>query len=262
MRYECVTCGKDYSSKNSLRNLHYNENPSHAPDDWDECPGCGKRYHYVGSHWSHNESCVPDYTIEQENIIKGLLMGDATLRQRTKYNPRLVIPSITREYLKFLSDTFGILSTDVRLKADSDYSARKARENGLDRNATGDSYSDIYSLQLRSNRYLKKYTHWYESGEKVFPEDISLEPRTLKHWFVNDGSLIKDSYRPHLVIVTSNEIENKDKLHKMFNNIGVEIPNFTKKSIVFGVDESETLWEYMGEPLPGFKYKWPKKYHP
>lgn len=257
MRHKCVTCDKSYSDKNSLRHLHYNDNPSHTPEWWDTCPNCNKNYESIGSHWSHNPSHIPSYTEFQLSIIEGLVMGDATVRDRDTERPRLLLATINKEYLEYLSNIFGILSTEIRLKTTAKQSAKNDRKSGFNKSAKKENYSDVYSMQLRNHPELSQFSSWYDN-DKIFPDNIKLDPVTLKHWFVGDGSKIQGKRgRPHIVIVTVNEISNKEKLKVMFSEIGFENVRFDNESIRFLVEDSEKMWNYMGSPPPGFEYKWP-----
>ena len=39
---ECPDCEKEYSKKRYLVRCHFYDNPSHAPDSWEQCPSCDK----------------------------------------------------------------------------------------------------------------------------------------------------------------------------------------------------------------------------
>jgi len=68
----------------------------------------------------------------------------------------------------------------------------------------------------------------------------------------------------------SNEIENTNKVSEYFSNIGLPKPSnysiskrnsVTKNcNAVWTVEDSQKLFDYMGEPLPDFEYKWPEEY--
>jgi len=68
----------------------------------------------------------------------------------------------------------------------------------------------------------------------------------------------------------ANEIENTEKVGQMFENVGLPSPsnyNISERkdgsetcNAQFTVDQSKELWEYMGEPLPDFEYKWPRRF--
>jgi len=106
---------------------------------------------------------------------------------------------------------------------------------------------------------LDKYRDWYSSGKKVWPEDIILYPETLKMLYVGDGTIVDNpGGSQYLKICLKNKHNNIDKINKMFNKIGVQ-PRWHGYSVAFTVPKSHYLWNYMGNPPPGFEYKWPNK---
>jgi hypothetical protein len=64
----------------------------------------------------------------------------------------------------------------------------------------------------------------------------------------------------------NNQRKNKDKIEKYFQDIGHPVSRWRdtkvrderyKTSIIFNKKETEELFDYMGEALPGFSYKFP-----
>lgn len=252
-----MTCGKEYSKEGNLRSLHYGKNPNHAPDEWDVCNGCGKKFKEIGSHWRNSTCHMPEYTDKLHEITTGLVMSDACVRDRDS-NPRVIVATNKKKYLQYLSEKFGQLCTNVRLKETGEKLAENARKSGFNENASGENYNDVYSLNIRNNPELNKYARWYDSGEKVWPEDITLTPTVLKHWFVGDGSKIQGKRgRPHISIQVTNEYENKEKITNYFKQLDIHPSNYCQGAVLFSCDQSEELWDYMGEAPPGHNYKWP-----
>jgi hypothetical protein len=265
---QCATCGNEYVNVWQ----HYNENyPSHKPDHWPECPGCDERYKHLGKHWHKSDCEYPNLTQHQYEIVIGLLMGDGWIN---KYNgkPRLQCGMITKEYLEYLDEIFGIFSVGIHLKTTAEESAKSMRDRDFSPNAKEENYSDLYYWQSRKLPQLEEFVEWYESGSKVWPEDIDLTPTVLKHWYVGDGCYSNNS---HIVIGLSNESESEKKVRKFFERSNIPHPNRwvvrenTDGSInctaQWNVSESYELWEYMLEDghgiPPGFKYKWPEEFH-
>jgi len=63
----------------------------------------------------------------------------------------------------------------------------------------------------------------------------------------------------------ANEVNNTDKVNQLFENAGLLSPSnydISENNCIaeFTVDQSKELWQYMGEPLPDFEYKWPEEY--
>jgi len=225
------------------------------------CPECGKEYNSLGNHWQWNPKHRPEFTQQQKEIITGLLMGDGCINRGGK-KPRLTSNMISPNYLKYIDDIFGCLSTGVSLKLTAKENARKDRNSRFNANAEAKNYSNIYNWKTRRHPDLQQWADWYSTGEKLWPENIELTSTVLKHWYCGDGNWENSGTSNRIKISMENEMENIEKVFSMFINSGLPKPStYSGHKIVFTVDKSKELWEYMGEPLPDFKYKWPEKYH-
>jgi hypothetical protein len=225
------------------------------------CPECDSEYKSLGNHWRYNPEHRPELSDYQKDVVTGLLMGDGSLDSRDG-NPILTVEMVNKEYLEELDRIFGVLSTGVKHKSSAEEEAKRALHSGFE--ATGDpsNYSDKYRLRTRSLPDLKEF-NWYTTGEKIWPSDIKLTQTVLKHWYAGDGSLNNNGSRFYLEIHCSNEIDNKDKIGSYFDDIGISIDrwrddNYGKRrgAVVFNKESAEKLLSYMGDPLPGFEYKW------
>jgi len=230
----------------------------------DSCPQCGKGYKSLSSHWNQSSCERPNFTNHQREIIVGLLMGDGYITMCGK-NPLLECEMISKNYLEHIDKQFGIFSNGVSLSKTAKENAKQSRENGFSPNAKEENYNDVYRWYSMTHPKLQEFLEWYSTGEKVWPKNIELTPTALKHWYCGDGS--RDSHGSHnyIRIAMANEVENRDKVNKIFENSGLPSPNnynINKNNCIaqFTVDQSEELWEYMGEPLPDFRYKWPKEF--
>lgn len=222
------------------------------------CPTCNESFKNVGTHWRWSPSHRPEFTPLQEDIITGVLMGDGSIYRSNK-TPYLRVKMITKEYLEYLENIFGILTTGISLVRTSEESARSCRLSGLDENASAENYSDIYELRVRSHPRLEKYSRWYDSGKKVWPKNIELTPTVLKHWYCCDGTY----HGNHIEIGMCNERDRTDIVSSYFNRLDLPEPSNYNTSngtciAEFSVDDSKKLFDYMGDPLPGFEYKWSK----
>jgi len=207
----------------------------------DICDGCGNEYKSIGKHWCRSDCDYPNITYKQHQVITGLLMGDGYVESRN--TPRLRATMVSNNYLQYLENLFGKLSNGVKLS-----------EKG------NEKYQDKYTWSI-SHPSLQKYRDWYNSGKKVWPEDLILTPTVLKHWYCGDGT----KHRNTIVIAMWNENERTKKVSNIFERSGLPSPsNYNinqEKSVCdaqFTVDQSKELWKYMGEPLPDFEYKWPQ----
>ncbi len=233
--------------------------------DTANCPECGKEYKSLAMHWHNNSSHRPDFSSRQKEIITGLLMGDGYIMNYSK-NPRIGSNMVSPNYLKYVDSVFGCLGTGVSLKITAEKKAKETRNRGFRSNAKSENYSDQYRWTSRSHPDLQKWADWYETGQKVWPEDIELTPTVLKHWYCGDGHL----HNNYIEIGMSNEVENQEKVTQMFKKRGLPSPSNYAISerddgrkdcnAVWNKDSSERLFEYMGKPLPDFNYKWPQEY--
>lgn len=191
-------------------------------------------------------------------------MGDGSV-DRTSTNPRISCSNTKKKYLDYLDKQFPVIGLGVKLENSAKECAERDRCSGFNKTASADQYSDMYRWRTRTHPELAEFGNWYKGGYKLFPENISLSPVLLKHWYVCDGSYINHNYNSHIVIGISNERENIDKIKKYFSTQDLPEPKVSSSvrsngsintSIRWTVCGSLELFDYMGEPLPGFEYKW------
>jgi hypothetical protein len=217
-------------------------------EEQDECPGCGRRFESLGQHWRFSQDCVPTLTERQHEIITGSMMGDGTvIRTKEGTRPMFKIRVIKREYIEKIKKEFGVMMTKVRY-------VNAENNNG--------STEDLYCVQTRSLSELERYRKWYSSGQKVWPDDISLTPTVLRHWYCQDGHLRSwGRGRPQSDIALDNERGNEQKVMSYFKDSDAPVPDRWHEDeyntrIVWNADKTEKLFDYIGEPEPGFLYKW------
>lgn len=228
----------------------------------EKCIECGKEFEKLGMHWRYNKKHRPSYTQKQNEIIKGLLMSDAWLSKR-KENPRLCIENTNEKYLRYLKEVFGAMGCEVRLKESAKKSAKNARKSGFRPDAKEENYKDVYYFTLRSHPELKRYSGWYSSGKKVWPQKLEMNPNTLKHLYCGDGSYERSLDK--ISIAARNERGNKKKLEKYFSKNNLPKPKWHESKVEDGrlfsmywySEEARELFDYMGAAPPGFGYKWP-----
>lgn len=219
------------------------------------CMACGEAFDRIGTHWRYNPDHRPSFSAEQREIVTGLLMGDGYIDTR-RGNPYLVVNMITEEYLQYLHNTFENFSKGVVLD-------KTAEECAIYNGGDVENYNEIYSWRSCSHPELSEWSNWYSSGEKVWPDDIELTPTVLKHWYVGDGHLNKSSGGIELTV--TNERGNRQKVQQYFSNAGLPVGGWwenttgrTETRMYWNGGDRDKLFEYMGNPLPGFEYKWPK----
>jgi hypothetical protein len=172
-------------------------------------------------------------------------MGDACCSLgKNAANPVFSLRMNTKPFLAWLVDLFGSLVSDV------------IKENMTPHTPNMKDY--IWGLNFRSAPYLHEYYDWYNSGQKRFPENLSLNPTIAKMWYVCDGGITRhgnENCRDRVQFSVSNEDDREDYLCGLFNEHGFD-PTLSHHLLRFGVDDSEKILEWMGDPLPGFEYKW------
>lgn len=226
-----------------------------------KCTDCGEEFsdRGIGHHWRQSSCSQPTATSYQHELVTGLLMGDGNIESRPS-GSILSVDMINKPFLKWLNDELGKLSTGVKLSVTAEKSAEYARKSGFRPNADESNYHDVYSLRTRTLSDLDRYSEWYSSGEKVFP-DISLNRNIVKMWYVSDGGLSSGKLgRNQAQIRCTNESDRIKNLHNMFLDIGFD-PTITNENtrLAFSSNETEKLLKYMGDAPPGFEYKWKSK---
>lgn len=223
------------------------------------CPNCGEEKTGLATHWNSKRCEHPHLSDKQKEIITGVLMSDGYLRNHQKQNNASIkVDSINKEYLTYLDKTFGALSTGEPTCNRTAEEINKRKKIPRFENST---YQDLYRWRSRSLPELNKWESWYNSGEKVWPKDITLTPTVLKHLYAGDGSKCNNNMRIYL----SNERKNKTKVNKYFTDAGLPKPRWNDYErcdgsicslIRWRVEESKEILEYMGEPISGHEYKW------
>lgn len=194
-------------------------------------------------------------------------MGDGSVDDKndSRRNPRLRAAMTTKEYLKYLRDKFPKTSKDLTVHQTDEQLAKRNHKNSFLQSSNAEDYKTQYKWQTISHPEISQYEEWYSSGEKVWPE-VKLTPTTLKHWYVCDGSFNNNEHRFYVELHCSNERKNKEKIERMFDCAGLEVSRWRddkqdsgryKTSAILNNKESEDFFDYIGEPLPGFEYKWP-----
>lgn len=231
------------------------------------CPTCEKDFKAIGRHWHNSKSHAPKIRGELAEIITGVVMGDGHIFKNGK-NARLEINNTNKEYLKYLQKRLGVLASGISLKRTAEESMNEQKKRGIASKYDINNYSDIYHLRTSTHHELNKWHDWYSGSSKKWPENITLTPTVLKHWYVCDGHYDTAQHHDRIKIAMANEIENTDKVDSYFVSAGLPEPsnyNISERQksegfscvAVFSRQASAKIFEYMGEPVQGFEYKWP-----
>jgi hypothetical protein len=227
----------------------------------DVCPVCGEENGRLARHWGSQRCKYPEFSDYQKEVVTGVLMSDGYInRRRGNRQPRLMVDSINTEYLEHLDDIFGAFSTG---KPTCYRTAEEENSREKIETFKGSTSKDQYKWGSRSLPELSRWAEWYNSGEKVWPEELSLTPTVLKHLYAGDGSLHQQN--EVVTIYLSNERGNEDKVNKYFTDEGLPKPKWYETErcdgskntrVYWSKSESKELLDYMGEPVKGHEYKW------
>lgn len=236
-----------------------------------ECNQCNKEFSCIGKHWSQSTTCDHrSISNREKEIITGVVMGDGTVvQQKDVCNPHLQVVMISYDYLDYLCQNFGNLSSSISEHQTAEESAKNALKTGFSEVAETKNYNDMYMFRTISHPELQEFRNWYSTGEKIFPKYITLTPTVLKHWYCCDGTYCNNGSNKHMSISAANERGNKEKIDQLFELSSLPTPKYIiseredgskKCEARFTVEESNIIWEYMGKPLPSFEYKWPDRF--
>ena len=227
------------------------------------CPCCGEEYTSLGGHWRYHDDHRPELTQEQWEILTGIMLGDGTAeRSNDNAKPRIQCNCIEREYLEWIDEKLGVMGTGVSIHQSSKSSAIYARESGFDESADAASYSTVYAWATRSHEPFTKFLNWYDdNGVKHLPEDLELTPTVLKHWYCGDGNVKKLEGYEAFELSTTAPTDGKNRseyLADLFAKFDVT-PRINKngKNVYFDKSDSEKLYSLIGNPVPGYEYKFP-----
>lgn len=229
------------------------------PEDLEKCRECGSTVKSLPSHWSHTDCPYPEITEKQHEILTGLLMGDgwATKQSKISKNSSICTEMITLEFLKWLDSELNNISRGISKARTAEEGAKIHRKSGFNPNANADTYSDIYKFSTISHPELNKYRSWYGSRGKKFPDDLELTPLITKVWYCCDGSFHTSTERGQALFACFNESDRINFILELFKEKGFNPTTQRNESIIaFSSDETEDLFEWMGDFCPGFSYKW------
>ena len=177
-------------------------------------------------------------TERQEDIIIGMLMGDACVTNDTKH-PRLRTGMVTEDFVDWLHDELSPISLGVK--------------EGL----VTDAGNQIYQFYTTPHPRLTKFREWYGADGKKYPVNLSLNSLRAKIWYACDGSLRWDhqNHSPHVRISVANESEREEFLQGLFENMN---PTLSCGMLEFSPDDTSRFLSWTEPSVPGFKRKWEK----
>jgi hypothetical protein len=222
------------------------------------CPECSEEFERLGLHWWHGSCPYPEIAPADDEMFRGLLMGDGSIPNPSGGDNCVFRLSMTnRRFLDWFDDRMGVLTTGVSMKKTASELASNNRETGFSPRADERNYHDMHSVWTRTNPYFDRLRQeWYTSGDKRFPDGLELTPRITKFWYASDGYLDVGRWgRPRIEIKASNERDRAEFLVSLFKVRGFD-PTYKRQELRFTCDDTERLVNWMGDPPPGFEYKW------
>jgi len=241
-----------------------------CPSDCIKCPNCDSIVQSAGRHWNQGGCGFPEIDEEKWELLKGLVMGDGCVHHtENSTNPHFIWQSISYEHMLWFHQKMGWLSTGMPVlfeNGKAEAVAQDARRSGFSPNASAENYSDQYTWYSVSHPKFENFIQrFYPNDKKKFPSDLEISPRSLKIWYCGDGTFESGNSNQNIAISIWNERDNTEKISQMFKNSGLPTPSVYIDSEAnckaqFTKGDSEVLWNYMGQPLPGFEYKWPDEF--
>lgn len=213
----------------------------------DDCYSCGKSFISLTHHWNNSPCSHPELSRKQKDVITGLLMSDGNIQSQGNRKPtfRCSMKESSRPYLEYLDEeVFPLIGLGVD----------EASMEGVVR---------FYTI---AHPGLTEFLQWYSSGNKKWPlEELEINPTIFKHLYVGDGTYNTTESHEYIAIGMANEYSRSEEIKKLFENIGF-YPSLHKHekdgkrymNCQFNKKDTEKIFNWMGEPLPGFEYKWPE----
>lgn len=123
-----------------------------------------------------------------------------------------------------------------------------------------ESTKQYYKVRTRRSPHIRQFLDWYPDGERVY-QLVELTPLITKVWHAGDGHLQKkdangwQAIRLRFASAGEQVGSRESYFTSLFQDLPVE-PVVEEQHVSFRVDDSKWLLDWMGEPLPGFDYKW------
>jgi LAGLIDADG DNA endonuclease family/AP2 domain len=115
------------------------------------------------------------FSIDQQQIIDGSLLGDAYIDKPKKGNSCFskCQSDKHREYLEWHMEALGDLSCSIK---------------EYDNYACGKKYRKVVYRAFSNEAFTELRKKWYPEGKKIVPGDLTLTPLIIAIWFFDDGS--------------------------------------------------------------------------
>ena len=218
-----------------------------------KCRSCGEKFDCIATHWSLGSCTGPELSSYQKELVEGMLLGDGWLVDNEK-NPQLRVAMTNKTFIEWLVEELGYIQTG-NISVDDE----EVKING-----GGHRLKKIYVIQTHTLESLRKYKNWLDDIWTQGGQSLQITPLKLKLWYVSHGTINRQESGCNAVIYDGG-VAGEGQLEKVFDSIGIKFNRDTISTrsvssdrLRFTRPESQKLWDYMGDPLPGFEYKWPE----
>lgn len=228
-----------------------------------KCPYCdsNRDYSNLGNHW--RQSCgYPTPSKETQKMFDGLLMGDGCLKKSCNNdirqgNQSIEVVSINKEFIDRLYSEYSPYFTTPTLRTSAEDAALNAINGDVVSSPEGSVFRDQHRIVSRSIPFFNKYDEWKSSGKKRWPDKIEFTPIRLKYLYASDGGLSwnKETRSARSQISSHNEPEQLERLSNSLSSIGIDASVYGDR-IMLKPSETDRFLSYLGDPVPGFEYKW------
>lgn len=196
------------------------------------CPDCGESFQKLGKHLTGGCSVSVD-----REMVDALIVGDGTMDNGGSGNYRLTFTTVNERYADVVAEMLGPLYQTTK----------SSRHEVEDRQI-------LYSVRsICCDEMTEQYERWYPDGSRRIPDDFEITPMVMNHWYCSDGHLKTENKNPRLSIGCSYEQDRRSFVEGLFpfptSYVGYEI--------CFPTAITDEIVDYMGDPIPGFEYKWP-----
>lgn len=222
------------------------------------CPECSQDgYERLSQHIAIGQCDWPEISQYKKELLKGMLMGDGCVSNRDGKRPVFIVGMTNEDFLKWFSEELGWLAYGVRISKTGEESAAAFEKHPPREGGSIGEFKDVYRMQTMRHPWFNELADWYSDSGKTYPDDLELTPTVAKMWYVADGGLRDREPNPNVVIACHNESDRSQFLCSLFQEHGFE-PQYDGEGIVFSVSDSKKFLGWIGEPVPGFEYKWKK----
>lgn len=209
----------------------------------------------IPSMWSFRPHEPVNLTVEQQDVLSGVLLGDGHLTKRNSGNSQLSYLSCRKEQARFVGSFF----VELLVPETKD----EPKHSSIVDKRTGRTYHQ-YRIRTQNNPTFSKLRHlWYQGDRKIIPENLTLNGKICLFWYMDDGGLINTNGGQEIKLSThcfsKREIE-KQLLPQLsvFNpRLQLEHGTVPQFSIRIPRDKIQAFLSFVGDcPIEELRYKW------